>query len=561
MLWKVYMLLDDSDYMTIMGTVSVPVLVASPVYDSNRKITDFHVEYENPAFKEMAGLLIKENMFYHEFKSALPASIDWFNYAVRAMQEKTSSQVTYYASPIKKWFSVLMDCTGNGFCVITFSDISWEKEQQKKIDYMSHYDSLTGLPNRNLFNIVLASAIVRTEERGLYLGLMLIDIDNMKTVNDVSGHSAGDAVLVKSSALLRSVRKGMLRSFRLGDDEFVIVMMNLASKQEIDDIGNDIFNKFQEAHIEISGGITVCPDDGLQAKNLLKYADLAMHSAKKNGKNHIEYFEDSMYRDFLNHTILQNKVLSAAQNKSFMLYFQPQYTIENNKLRGFEALLRWHDEASGWVEPDVFIPVLEEVNAMVPVGSWVIETAVKTLKKWQVKYNFDGIMSVNVSPSQLKKLDFVYNLYEVLNQYTIKPEKFEIEITESILIDDMDKVLSILRQIRYGGVNIALDDFGTGYSSYRYLQLLPLTTLKIDKSFIANLHSNDCVETEITDSIVALVSHLGLETIAEGVETDTQLDILKKTNCSIVQGFLRGRPMETSQCESVLAEMNGSAGD
>jgi len=305
--------------------------------------------------------------------------------------------------------------------------------------------------------------------------------------------------------------------------------------------------------INISGGITIYPDDSLQAEELMKFADMAMFDVKKNGKNNIAFFHHIMQDKFLKKMNLENRLSKAMADKCFQLYFQPQFDIATNKLRGFEALLRWHDDDLGWISPEQFIPLAEESRLIIlPLGEWVLDTALATLQKWQKLYSFAGIMSVNVSPVQLKESDFIDILGEKIKQYEIDPKFLEIEITEGVLIDNMQETVKKLNRIRAMGIGISLDDFGTGYSSLRYLQILPLTTLKIDKSFIANISSKDGVEANITDSIITMVTNMGLDTIAEGVETGDQLDMLKKINCHNIQGFLKGKPMPADICERVL---------
>ena len=259
-----------------------------------------------------------------------------------------------------------------------------------------------------------------------------------------------------------------------------------------------------------------------------------------------------MQEKFLNKMNIENKLSKALADNSFQLYFQPQFDVQTNNLRGFEALLRWHDDSIGWISPEQFIPLAEESKIVIPLGNWVLDTALATLHKWEKLYNFTGIMSVNISPVQLKQNDFLDLLTQKIRDSNINPQNLEIEITEGVLIDNMQETVKKLNIIRQMGIGISLDDFGTGYSSLRYLQILPLSTLKIDKSFIANIDSKDGVEANITDSIISMVTKMGLDTIAEGVETSDQLNMLKKINCHNIQGFLKGKPMPESVCEKVL---------
>ena len=299
----------------------------------------------------------------------------------------------------------------------------------------------------------------------------------------------------------------------------------------------------------------------LSYKTIYNYIDLGLFPnltnkhlpVKKNGKNDISFFNADMQKDFLKRLSLETKLSIAVLNGSFQLYFQPQIDLHKNCLRGFEALIRWHDPEIGWISPADFIPVAEETKLIQTIGLWVLENCIATWKDWHAKYNFNGIMSINVSPVQLQKTEFLQDVSRLIAKYQVDPSKLEIEVTEGIFIDNSEEIIGQLRQIKNMGLGIALDDFGTGYSSLNYLQRIPLTVLKIDKSFVNNLSENDSVEKNITESIISLVNKMGLETIAEGIETIEQFTVLKKMNCDFIQGFLAGKPMSLQNCSQFLS--------
>ena len=275
---------------------------------------------------------------------------------------------------------------------------------------------------------------------------------------------------------------------------------------------------------------------------------MAKLEAKKKGKNKITAFQTLMQEKFLSKLNIETKLSKAMVEKNFQLYYQPQFYTQTEKLRGFEALLRWHDDDLGWISPEQFVPLAEETHLVIPLGNWVIDTALRTLSEWEQRFDFEGIMSVNVSPIQFSQEDFISKFLKKIDFYKINPRHLEIEITEGVLIENVDSVISKLNEVKNLGIGISLDDFGTGYSSLRYLQMLPLTTLKIDKSFIKNI----ATDSKLTEGILTLVSKMGLDTIAEGVEREEQLDILKKFNCNTIQGFLRGKPMPKNLCDRLL---------
>lgn len=292
--------------------------------------------------------------------------------------------------------------------------------------------------------------------------------------------------------------------------------------------------------------------------DLLKFANIAKDNAKKDEENQFKIFNPDMQKAFIKKMLLQNKMTTAVLESAFSLYYQPQFNVKTSDLRGFEALIRWRDKELGDISPALFIPLAEETGLIIPIGTWVLNTAFSTLKKWQIKYNFKGIMSVNISPKQLKQHNFIDELQNLLVRYNLSPSSIELEITEGIMIENMDDTVSKLKQIKEMGIRVSLDDFGTGYSSLSYLQMLPLDTLKIDKSFIKNITAKDGIQANITNSIINMVSKMGLDTIAEGVEKNDQLEILKKFDCNIIQGYLRGKPMPEFNCNAYLAGDNSA---
>ena len=280
--------------------------------------------------------------------------------------------------------------------------------------------------------------------------------------------------------------------------------------------------------------------------------DIAVQCAKKDGKNRFEFFEPNMQRLFIQKLNMQAKMTDALLERELYLVYQPQFDVATGELRGFEALSRWHDSEMGDISPVMFIPIAEESGLIIPISNWVLNTAFSALKNWQDEFNFKGVLSVNISPLHLKQETFISEITSIIDKYDLNPNFIEIEITEGIMIDNMDDAVEKLKQLKNMGFRISLDDFGTGYSSLSYLQKLPLNTLKIDKSFINNITAKDGIQANITNSIIKMVSQMGLDTIAEGVERPAQLEVLKRFNCHIIQGFLRGKPMTLESCNKYL---------
>ena len=587
-------MLDNSDFRNALDYFSTPTLIAKPLSNSNNEVTDFSIEYTNHSFTEKTQKSITCGTLFSTFSKRLSSDVKWYDMANQALLSDKPVSYTFFSLLFNCWLRLVMNKIPGGYIAVSLTDISVEKDHEQQLkrqnlrlasltDELSmsrtdlrnkldnietlnqqlqraaYHDTLTDLFNRAWFNNCLSSAIVKASHDNSKFGIIFLDIDDMKNINDSRGHNAGDELIRQVAGILRKFERDTITPFRFGGDEFLILVQSMNTRDRMITISDTLLEAFNAEGINVSGGISVYPDDSIQAEELMKFADMAMFDVKKNGKNNIAYFQHIMQEKFLNKVNIENRLSKAMADKNFQLYFQPQFNIATNNLRGFEALLRWHDDDLGWISPEQFIPLAEESRLIIlPLGDWVLDTALATLQKWMKAYNFKGIMSVNVSPVQLKESNFIMDLSEKLSKYKVTPQNLEIEITEGVLIDNMQEVVKKLNQIRAMGIGVSLDDFGTGYSSLRYLQILPLTTLKIDKSFIANISSKEGVEADITDSIISMVTRMGLDTIAEGVETGDQLDMLKKINCHNIQGFLKGKPMPESLCERVLSGDNSA---
>ena len=581
-------MIKDSDYKRVLDAIASPILIAFPLYDqSKNEIKDFEIEYLNEALSNLTQNLFSVHMKLSECIKDLSETVHWLQIGVECFLTKRSVEKSFYSNLGSCWIRIVVNSMLDGYICLTVSDISKDKENEQKLrnqnmrlaaltdelstsrndlkkkfnniqtlndqlQFAAYHDTLTNLYNRAWYNKCIASAIDKAARNRGKFGLVIIDIDGIKAVNDSQGLKAGDELLRKAAATLRRLESDTCKAFRFGGDEFIMLNESIVSRMDMKILADTMLSQFKAAGLSISGGISVYPDDSDKAEDLLKYSDMAKSEVKVSGKGRIEFFEKVMKEKFLQKMNIENKLSKAMDSNVFQLYFQPQFDVASGLLRGFEALIRWYDDDLGWISPEKFIPLAEESRLVIPLGDWVIDTALKTLKEWEDKYSFDGIISVNVSPLQLRRSDFIDELIKKVNCYGVDVRHLELEITEGMLIENLQETVEKLKQIRDMGMGISLDDFGTGYSSLRYLQILPLTTLKIDKSFISNISAKDGVEADITESIVSLVSKLGLDTIAEGVETPAQLDMLKKFNCHNVQGFLKGKPMPVDLCERML---------
>lgn len=534
-----------------MNSISSPLIVARPIILPQGQ-KDFELVFFNEAFSRTVSKTILKFHYFHEFKALLSTEVPWNDMADKAINKIPCEPVTYFSDLSNGWFRVQMKGMDGKYIVVNIENITKEREHSKKLLDTAYIDILTGLYNRNKFLDDIADLTAQAQFNGTKLGLLLIDIDNMKIINDYNGHTAGDEVLKKSAEILKRFSKNIIKAYRFGGDEFLLAIKNCSSMDSITNVCDTVFESFNSEQIKFSGGIAVYPDDSEEPEDLLRFTDIAMRRAKKDGKNRITNFKPEMQRVFIQKLNMQAKMSAALLNSDFYLVYQPQFDIKTGDLRGFEALMRWHDKELGDIGPAIFIPLAEETGMILEIGDWVLNTAFCTLKNWQQKYSFKGIMSINISPMQLKQPNFIENIRNLLIKYNLNPDAVEIEITEGIMIENMNEAIEKLNSLKNIGLRISLDDFGTGYSSLSYLQVLPLNTLKIDKSFITGITEKNGIQANITNSIITMVTKMGLQTIAEGVEKNEQLQILKEFNCHIVQGFLRGKPMLEQNCAAYL---------
>lgn len=544
--------MNQLDLSSILDAFSSPVMVAKPVYDGS-KLADFEILHINEAFKKSIKHSICSGHSFLEIRDILNADIPWFDIAEKTINGINLEPVTYYSEQLHCWMRVQMRGTSDGLLVVNIEDVTEEKNHAQKLKKTAYHDFMTGLPNRNQFNEEFPAFLMKAEFNSTKVGVLIVDIDNMKYINDSQGHSAGDKILIDAAKVLSQFKNSNIIAYKHGDDEFLVIIQNANAVDTIINSCDAIFEAFQLNNINVSCGLSVFPDDSKDENDLLRYSDIAVHCAKKQGKNQFQAFVPEMQKTFIQKLSIQNKMTQAVLESKFKQVYQPQFDVKSNTLRGFEALIRWHDEELGDIPPSVFIPMAEECGLIIPIGNWVINTAFSTLKQWQTKYDFKGIISINLSPIQLKQPSIIDDIKNCLDKYQLSPNFVEIEITEGIMIDSMEDAISKMKTLKDMGFKISLDDFGTGYSSLSYLQMLPLDTLKIDKSFINDITSKDGIQANITNSIIMMVSQMGLDTIAEGVEHDEQYELLKKFNCHIIQGFLCGKPMTEERCSAYLS--------
>lgn len=489
--------------------------------------------------------------------------------AIADFKNHISGKTIYYQSKVKimfnggedKWILIRGKCLRNKKGIATkisgsLTDISFQKNSEEKINKLEYYDTLTDIPNRRLFVNTLKSEIIKAKCKETKMAVLFIDLDNFKEINDTLGHDYGDELLKKVAISIKSfIKEGDLVS-RVGGDEFFILMKDVQDYSNISNLCEEIQSilncgiNIESKHVYSSAsiGIAVFPQDGKSSSALLRSADTAMYNSKYNGKSKFCYFNKSMSDAVIRRVEIEKGLRRALERNEFEIYYQPQIDIINNKIKGFEALLRWESPELGKISPVEFIPIAEQSGLIIPMGEWIIKTVYLQNNEWKNNgYLYDTI-AINLSSIQLENDRFEETLKKLITETNVNPRFVELEITESILVKDFEKSVKLLTVIRDLGINIALDDFGTGYSSLSYLKQLPINTLKIDKSFIDNIVTNER-EKAIVDGIIQLAQKIGLDVIAEGVESKEQIEILQGMGCNQIQGYYYSKPLPKSEIE------------
>jgi diguanylate cyclase (GGDEF)-like protein/PAS domain S-box-containing protein len=436
------------------------------------------------------------------------------------------------------------------YFVATGKDITDRIKVQERLQYMATHDDLTDLPNRTLLRDRLSQAVTKAERDGSRVALLFLDMDKFKHVNDSLGHIVGDQLLrIVAERIGQCVRKGDTIA-RLGGDEFTVVMEGIEEIDDVNRIARKIINQLSEEVFvgkyqlrpSTSVGVTIAPDDASSVDELLKNADIAMYRAKARGGNCYQYFTEDMTAHAVEYLEIQNKLSKALANDEFEVYYQPRIQVATGKICGMEALLRWHSDSMGLVMPDKFIPVLEESQQIVDVGIWVLNRACE-FNQALIEQGFPAIsISVNLSARQFRDQKTLEAIKSLQQRYASLQGFLEVEITETLLVENIEMAAGIMHQLHNLGVSIAVDDFGTGYSSMTYLKRFPIDALKIDRSFVTDT-PDDQDDVSIVQAIIALAKSLNMRSIAEGVETNEQRQLLELLECDEVQGFLVSHPI------------------
>lgn len=438
--------------------------------------------------------------------------------------------------------------------LIVTIDLSARNQAEREIHQLAYYDTLTGLPNRALFNDRLRRAVAQGLREGTQVGLLFLDLDQFKAINDTLGHSVGDLLLQTVAQRLQSCVRDEDTVARLGGDEFVITLSHLPSERSPALLADRILSLLsqpvklgdREFFSHASIGIAIFPGDGHDTDTLLRNADTAMYAAKEGGRNTYRYFSNEMNTRAMEKLQMATDLRRAMDREEFFLTYQPQLDLETGKITGVEALLRWQHPEEGLIPPARFIPLAEETGVILPLGEWVLRTACNQAMAWRAAGRPQMRMSVNVSGKQFRQPDFIETIERVLKETGFDPRWLELELTESVIMEDVQTAIMTLTDLKIRHINLAIDDFGTGYSSLIYLKHFPIDRIKIAQEFVRDIPC-DADDVAIVEAIIAMARTLNLSVIAEGVEKQEQLQMLRWHRCTEMQGYYFARPMEVKE--------------
>lgn len=445
----------------------------------------------------------------------------------------------------------------------TVTDITLRKEYEDELERQANFDEITDLPNRVLALDRLRGAIISAQRHNHNVGVLFLDLDNFKKINDTLGHATGDQLLKKAAERLTRCIRAEDTVARLGGDEFTVILPKLNSAAHAEPVIQKILDTFSapfilgadEVFVSVSIGVTVAPEDGLDAHILMQNADAAMYRAKEQGRNTFQYFTKELNWRAVERMRLESHLVHALSRNELQVHYQPILDLNSFEIIGAEALLRWSDPVLGNVVPERFIPLAEDTGMIVPIGSWVLDTVARQMEVWNRKEFPPLRMSVNISSRQFRGSGILDIVKEILGKYNIGAHLIELEITEGLLLDELPQTNENLRELASRSIRLSLDDFGTGYSSLKYLSQFPVNTLKIDKSFVADV-ATDPDDATVVEAIIAMAHRLGLQVIGEGIETAEQLEFMHKHECDLAQGFYFSEPLPAEEFEHwVIAQM------
>lgn len=495
----------------------------------------------------------QDDAFYEQMWQTLRDGKNWMSELVERHKSGSLYTVEQRATPI------LNDKGELVHCIFVRDDVTERKNAEGRILHLANYDQLTGLPNRNLFYDRLKPTLVHAGQNHQKLALFFIDLTNFNRINDTLGHSSGDALLKTVSERLLTMSSPSDFVARLGGDEFAVISEDVKNvetaavkaRSMIEAILSPIFMEDTEINIGACIGISIFPDDGTEADKLVNFADMALRTAAHSSPNSYFFFSQEMNEETEDHLALERDLRKALVQNEFALFFQPQLDVKTGKILSAEALIRWFHPTRGMISPARFIPIAEDTGLIIPLGDWILREALRHIKMWDEQGLPKINLAVNLSAIQFQQEDLAGSIEQILAESGVDPNRLELELTESVVMQDAFKANKILSRLSQVGIALAIDDFGTGYSSLSYLKRFQVDRLKIDQSFVRDM-TNNCDDAEIAHAIINLGHTLGLEIVSEGVETREQLELLKSQGCDTIQGYFISKPIPAAEIPAFL---------
>jgi diguanylate cyclase (GGDEF)-like protein/PAS domain S-box-containing protein len=532
------------------------------------------IEYVNPKFVEVTGYradevigrnprLLKSGKMppetYEELWQTIATGREWRGELLNRKKDGELFWESVSISPIKR-----PDGTVTHFLAAK-EDITIRKEYEKRLIQQANFDEVTRLPNRVLALDRLEQAVARGRRQGSKVGLLFLDLDRFKYVNDTLGHHTGDQILKEVGARIRRCLRAADTVARLGGDEFTVILPDLMAGIDAEPVAHKILDAFahpfhlggREIFLTPSIGITIWPDDGDLPDELMRNADTAMYRAKEMGRNNFRFFTPELNERALTRAHMEHQIRHALERNEFDVHYQPLIDLKTGRVIRAEALLRWRNAELGHVSPEKFIPLAEEIGLITPIGEWVLKTACQQAVAWRRDGLCPPRISVNVSSRQFRGISLMQTVVDTLKATGMPPDGLELEITENLLLADIPEVVDTLRQLDGMGINLSVDDFGTGYSSLSYLRRFPVSVLKIDRSFVQDV-TTDTDSATLVEAIINMARSLKLEVVAEGVETDAQMDFLRQRGCDTAQGYYFSKPLPAAEFLRFMREWQPS---
>lgn len=556
---KEYQVLESEEkWRLLFDNMTTGFALHDVICDDQGAVIDYRFLQINPAYEKLTSLMA-ENIIGRTVLEVLPGTEPyWIEVFGRVAMSGEPTSYENYSKELGRWYHVRVFSPKIGQFAVIVSDVTDLKVAEERIQYLAKYDVLTGLPNRAHLAEKFDYALTLVKRSSGHMAILFIDIDRFKDINDSLGHTIGDALLIEVATRLKCVMREQDMASRYGGDEFIIILPG-CDDQGAATVANKIRNIVSEPiridvydlFITVSIGIAIFPIDGINLETLSQSADAAMYRAKHEGRDVYRFFTPEMQVHADRRLRLANLLRIALARGEFQLHYQPQLSLPDERIVGVEALLRWHSPELGMVSPEEFIPVAEESGSIMAIGEWVMRSAVAQLARWISHGHPPIFIAVNLSAVQFRHPSLLSLVSDILKEANLPPHCLEFELTEGVAMHDPEQVISVLDKLHALGIRIAIDDFGTGYSSLSYLKRFKIHKLKIDRSFVRDLMT-DLEDKAIVAAIISMAENLGLQTIAEGVETPGQLAYLKEQGCNQAQGYYFSKPAPSEGIEQLF---------